>query len=74
MVRGEAPGKTEDGGDDGDGLVGLEDGQLALHAHLDQSDLNLILGHVVNETWQEEIELNSGLEGGLKADLHDAGC
>ena len=73
MVGGEAPGKTEDGGDDGDGLVGLEDGQLALHAHLDQPDLNLVLGHVVNETWQEEIELNSGLEGGLQADLHHPG-
>ena len=73
MVGGEAPGKTEDGGDDGDGLVGLEDGQLSLHAHLDQPDLNLVLGHVVNETWQEEVELDRGLEGGLEADLHDAG-
>ena len=58
MVGGKAPGKTEDGGDDADGLVGLKDRQLALHAHLDQPDLNLVLGHVVNEAWQKEIELD----------------
>ena len=64
VVGGEAPGKTENGGDDGDGLVRLEDRQLPLHAHLDQPDLDLVLRHVVDQARQEKVELDSRLEGG----------
>ena len=73
VVGGEAPGKTENGGDDGDGLVRLEDRQLPLHAHLDQPDLDLVLRHVVDQAWQQEVELDSRLKGGLETHLHDSG-
>ena len=61
------------GGDDGDGLVGLQDGQVALHADGDDLDVDLVVvGHVLDEAGQQQVELDRGLEGGLQADFHHA--
>ena len=70
MIWSEAPGQTQDGRDDGDGLVCLEDGQVSFLAKSEYLDVNFVMVKIFNKCWEEEIQLNCWLKWRLQTDFH----
>ena len=73
MIGCETPGKTQNGCDDGDSLVSLQNWQITLFAQGEEGNINLLMIEIFNQRWEEKIELNGRLERGLQADLHHPG-
>ena len=71
VVRGEAPRQAQDRRDDGDGLVRLDDGNVAGLADGEDCEDEGLAAHALQEGGKQQVQLDCRLEGRLQADLHD---
>ena len=62
MIGCETPGKTQNGCDDGDGLVSLQNWQITLFAQGEEGNINLLMIEIFNQSREEEVELDGWLE------------